>query len=254
MTRREERRRRRPSTARKLRPFWFLIASAIAVAAVALYVLAVWPALDPHSVEVFGDTVVPKAEILARAQIDPNRNMFLQNTRAMAARIEAIPYVATARVHRRLPDTMTIVVTERVPYAFIESGGIDVTVDRAMRVLQTGVPPDRADSLPVFATQSTSVPAPGAFVTDPDVNAFEAIEDQLQSAQIDARRVAYDRFGDVDVTLRNGILIQLGDRTIQLEEKIAMIEPVLAKVDRGKRKVAAIDLRAPTTPVVVYAK
>lgn len=251
----ERRRRRKPSPTRKLRPFWFLGATVAAIAALAIYLLATWPALDPHTVAVLGNAVVPKAEILERAQIDPDRNMWLQGTHAMAARVEAIPYIATASVHRRLPDVLTIVVTERVPYAFVDAGGTRVTVDRALRVLQNGMPADRADSLPAFAVNGDGPPPPpGAYVTDSNVKALADVEDALRSARIDVRLLGYDRFGDVQATLRNGVVVMLGDRTLQLDQKIAMIEPILEKVDRGGRKVAAIDLRAPTTPVVVYAK
>jgi cell division septal protein FtsQ len=235
-------RRRKPSAARKLRPFWLLAALLAFAFVAAAYGFIVWPGFAPKSVSVEGNRVVSREDVLAAAQIDPARNMWLQNTRAMASRIDAIPYVLVARVHRIPPDRVAIDVTERVPYAILQAAGTRVTVDRTGRKLQDGVPPDLANSLPVFIE-------PGA-----DFTALEAVADALLAAHVDPRDLRYDRYHDVAVTLRNGIAVLLGDQSEMLGQKIAMIEPILEKVDRGRRKVTAIDLRAPTTPVVVYAK
>ncbi|MGC2128836.1 MAG: hypothetical protein WA629_01960, partial [Candidatus Aquilonibacter sp.] len=63
-------RRRRASPARRLRPFWFLIAIAVVLAGIGGYVLATWPALYPHTIEVDGNHTVLKQAIMDRAQID----------------------------------------------------------------------------------------------------------------------------------------------------------------------------------------
>jgi hypothetical protein len=93
----------------------------------------------------------------------------------------------------------------------------------------------------------------GTFIDDPDLKTLVGDADAIAAARLDARSLGFDRFGDVTVQLRNGITVLLGDRNGS-EAKVALIRPILEKVDRGKRKVAAIDLRALTTPVVVYAK
>jgi cell division protein FtsQ len=254
MTRREGARRRKPSPARTLRPFWFLMATFALLIGGALYGLAVWPAFYPHSIDVEGNRVVARDAILAAAQIDAQRNIWLQDTHAVARRIDAIPYIATAFVHRRPPGAMVIVVTERTPYAMLTGTGGTATVDHAMRILQAGVPADRANSLPALRLDHLPAAVPGTFVNDADLLGLVQAEDALLVEHLDARALDHDRFGDVEVTLRSGIRVLLGDGTMHLEQKVAMIEPILEKVDRGRRKVAAIDLRAPTTPVVVYAK
>jgi cell division protein FtsQ len=249
----EAARRRRASPARRLRPFWFLIAVLAVLAAMGGYVLASWPALYPHTVEVDGNRTVAKETILENAQINLMKNMWLQNMHAMAARIESIPYIDRAEVHRRPPDTMIITVTERTPYAFVDDGATRVTIDHALRVLQDGAPPGLDDSLPAFAIVLPQPPAAGAFIDDSNLQGLVGDADAIAAAHLDARTLRYDRFGDVTVQLRNGITVMLGDR-VGSEQKIPLIKPILEKVDRGKRKVAAIDLRALTTPVVVYAK
>lgn len=246
------RRRRTPAT-RRLRPFWFLIAVLVVLAGIGGYLLATWPALYPHTVEVDGNRTVSKEAILGRARINLARNMWLQNTHAMASRIESIPYVDRAFVHRRPPDTIVITVTERTPYAFVDDRGQRVTIDHALRVLQDGAPPGFDDSLPAFGIVLTQAPQVGALIDDPALQGLVGDADAMAAVHLDARSLGYDRFDDVTVQLRNGITVLLGDPNGS-EAKIALIRPILQKVDRGKRKVTAIDLRALTTPVVVYAK
>jgi len=246
-------RRRRASAGRRLRPFWFLIAFVALLAGLGAYLLATWPALYPHTVEVDGNHTVSKDAIVESARIDLGKNMWLQNTHAMAARIEALPYIDRAVIHRRPPDTIVITVTERTPYAFVEDQGQQVTIDHALRVLQNGAPPGLANALPAFAVVLPQPAVAGATIDDPDLVALESDADALAAAHLDARSLGFDRFGDVTVQLRNGITVMLGDRSGSVQ-KVALIQPILEKVEHGKRKVTALDLRALTTPVVVYAK
>jgi len=247
------RKRRRTSPVARLRPFWFLLVLLVGLAGAGGYALMSWPALDPHIVDVSGNRVVSRDAILQRARIELARNMWLQSTRAMAVRIQAIPYIDTAVVRRRLPDRLTIEVTERAPYAVIDDGGVGVTVDRALRVLQTGEPPALPGALPVLSVALPQQPEPGSFITISAVTALQSDAALLSAAHLDPAVLAFDRFGDVVVTLRSGIRVLLGDQH-SIAQKVPLIEPILQQVGHGKRKVTAIDLRALTTPVVVYAK
>jgi cell division protein FtsQ len=55
--------------------------------------------------------------------------VFAVDTRAARARIEALPWVRTALVERRLPDTVYLRLTERIPMALWQRGEGFVVVD-----------------------------------------------------------------------------------------------------------------------------
>jgi cell division protein FtsQ len=250
---RSSRKRRRPSAVQRLQPFWFLLVVIAAALGVGATYLTSWSALYPHTVVVQGNRVVPRALILDRARIDLSKNMWLQDTASMVARIEAIPYIDNASVHRRPPDSMQIVVTERTPYAFVDAGGSRVTVDHDLRVLQRSQPPALASSLPVLEAQGASLPAPGTFLNGGNLQALRGIADMMLAAHLEPKLLWLDRYNDATVILRNGIRVLLGDEQ-GMAQKIALIGPIFVQVDRGKRRVVAIDLRALTTPVVVYGR
>lgn len=240
--------RKRKSGAARLRPFWFLLLLLAAAAAFGGYYAATWPGFFPRSIAVRGNRIVPRAEILARARIVPDANLWLQNMRAAARRVESIPYVKDAAIHRSLPAGVRIDVTERAPYAIVKSGPSALLVDRDLRVLQSA---PRGMALPIFVQKLASAPAPGAFLKDEALLRLRDDYDTLSQAHVIVTSLHYDKFGDLDAGMRSGVQLLLGDDS-QLAQKTGLIGPILSQVAANGRRVAAVDLRAPKTPVVVY--
>jgi cell division protein FtsQ len=240
-------RRRKKSAGARLRPFWILIVLVGIAAAVGGYYAATWPGFYPKSVTVSGNRVVPSALILSRAQIARQQNVWLQSARKASARIEAIPYVKTARIHRSLPATVRITVTERRPFAVLQGGGERAIVDHDLRVLQSE---DAHTSLPVIEIRS-AIPQNGAFIRDRVALRLRDDYDTLAQAHVAARSLRYDKFGDLIATTRTGVSLLLGDDS-DLSKKTPLIDPIISQVSATGKKLAALDLRAPKTPVVVY--
>jgi cell division septal protein FtsQ len=234
--------RRRATPAQRLRPFWFLIVIVIALLALGTYGFSLSHTFYPHTIDVAGNHVVSKDAILEAAQIKLDRNIWLQNTGAMQQRIAAIPYIDTARVHRHFPGTISIDVTERAPFAVLDNNGTIVTIDRTLRELNPG-PPLIGGQLPTIIAATHAV---AVILAD--------TEEMALQTRLDVSRLQEDKYGGVVMTLRgSNVRVLFGDPD-SVDDKIQMIVPILDKVDRGSRKVAAIDLRAATTPVVEYVK
>jgi cell division protein FtsQ len=246
--RRGKTRRSKSSTAARLRPFWALIVlGTVLVAGLTVFCIT-WSGFAPKAVTVGGNKIVPRAEIVSRAAVSTHLNLWLQSPHSIASRIEAIPYVDRADVHRVPPATIAIWVTERTPYAILRSGGDEAVVDRTLRVLGP-VPPGVV--LPVFDMGSAALPDPGTFATTSRARALRNDYEALVGAHVIPVSLGFDRFGGLVATMRDGIKVLLGDDD-DLGAKLHMIDPILAQVVRKTRRVAAVDLRAPGTPVVVY--
>ena len=65
------------------------------------------------------------------------------------------------------------------------------------------------------------------------------------------RSLTFDRFGQLEATTRDGIVIRFGDDG-DVATKLALVGPILAATQRHGRHPKAIDLRAPGTPIVLY--
>jgi len=246
MSKRVQRKKKSPALA--LRPFWFAICVIAIAAALGGYYAATWPGFFPKRIVVSGNRTVPSQEIAQRAHIAADANVWLLNTGAARRRIEAIPYINEAWIHRSLPANVRIDVTERSPYAVLESSSQTVLIDRDLRVLQQL---DRSVTLPKFIVPAANVPAEGAFIKAGAVQRLRDDYDVLTQAHVIVRSLSYDKFGDLLATMPTGVRLLLGDDT-DLQKKAALIPPILSQVAAGGRRIAAVDLRAPKTPVVEY--
>ena len=251
MSARSDVRRTKASAAARLKPFWILIVFAIvAMLAVAAFAVA-WPGFAPKKIVVSGNRIVARAEIVDRAHVSMVENMWLQDARAIAARVETIPYVAQATVHRKPPSTIGIWITERMPFAIVQSGDRAALVDRDLRVLGPVLP--AWSGLVRFLIDPGVELTPGRFLIAQSALDVRDGYDALVSARLTPDLLELDRYGGLVVTMRDGVVIELGDNT-DMSRKLALIGPILDQVAAKDHRVAEIDLRAPNTPVVRYYK
>jgi cell division septal protein FtsQ len=169
---------------------------------------------------------------------------------AAQERIESIPYIDLARVHRYLPAHVVIEVNERVPVAILQASNGQFLIDQRLRVLENA--PDGA-KLPRFIFPKISVGKIGDVLDDDGLIALRNDADRVSDDNLDATAFSYDRYGDLVVDLRGGVRVLLGDQA-DLEKKIALVDPILLQVGKQKRPIATIDLRALTAPIVIYKK
>ncbi len=242
------RRRAKPSLAGRVRTFWVLALLGLCGAFVLALAIANAPQLRVRSV----DANVPagpvtKSAVLAAAAVDPDANLWLLDTGAIRNRLAAIPYVATASVHRaQFPHPAVLLeVTLRQPSGCVRSSSATVTIDATARVLQTGC---ASGNLPLIDIGPGPAVAPGAILTAPDIDRLLA-DAKTVGARVPVKIVRRDRFGGLEAVDSRGVILKFGaDR--DLAAKVALVEPIRRSV--GGRPLRAIDLREPATPVVEF--
>jgi len=243
-----KRKRRKPTAAARIRPFWLPIGFAVALLAGALAFAAVYPGFEPKRVVVSGNSRVSRQEILARAAVAPHLTIWLQNTGAIAQRVAAIPYIDVVHVRRIPPATIRIVVTERAPFAVVRSGYDAVIVDRTLRVLE---PVEDENTLPVLDIGPGIALTPGAVLRSSAAVALRAAYETMASRQMMPAQLALDRYGGLVVTMHSGLRLMLGGQN-DLAQKLTLADAIVSQIVTQRRRVAAIDLRAPSAPVLVY--
>ena len=120
---RDERERRRRSTGQ--RRFLLGLVAVIAVAALVWLGVTLWnsPMFSASDVQVTGVAHLSAAQVLKLAAIDPRDTLPNLPKRDVELRVETSPWVQSVDVTRRLPHTVNIAVTERVPAALVDVGG-----------------------------------------------------------------------------------------------------------------------------------
>jgi len=217
----------------------------VAVIGLGGYYATTWPGFRAHQIVVIGNRRVGTKTILHRAAINRRINIWLQNMQAVADRVATIPDIGSVTIRRSFPASISIVVRERHPFAVILSGSKKIVVDRDLRVLDL----EAAPTLPQFVVPIGAL-VPGKDVKDERVARLRDDYDQLEGAHVVVRSMRYDRFGDLVAVTPRGVQILLGGDDEDLARKISLIGPILSQT--AGKKIAAIDLRAPATPVVRY--
>jgi cell division protein FtsQ len=125
-----------------------LVAGALGVVAVLIWVVLFSSVLGAKRVLVHGARAVPVARIQSVADVPHGRPLLRLDTGAIARRVETLPDVAAASVHVSYPSTVVISVTERVAVGYLLADGKAILVDRSGRQFRTvSVPPA---GLPLF--------------------------------------------------------------------------------------------------------
>ena len=145
-------------------------------------------------------------------------------------KILAMPWIDQARVARRWPSRISIMVTEQVPAAVWGDHGL----------LNT-----RGE---LFVSNARHIPAELPRLSGPDPRAAEvakrylAVREQLIPLGLDVRRVHLDARGSWDMTLGNGIEVRLGRKAVA--DRTDLFLDVVADIITGRAKqIDYIDMR-----------
>ena len=241
------RRRAKPSLVARLRVFWIFIVLLLVAAAIGGFRVATWPGFDPKSVTVTGTSHITAADVLKRAAIPSDRNVWLLDKRAAEARVDALPWVQTTHIYRSLPANARIVVVERTPAACIQSDNGRYLVDPSGHVIETSC--NDALHATIIGWPSLAPQQAGAVVDAAQLTRFLSDVQTLRSHHVDPVYSGFDRFGGLEVTLNGGVAVRFGDDR-DLAQKAALVDPILQAYGKRTRDVAVIDLRAPNTPIV----
>jgi cell division protein FtsQ len=178
-------------------------------------------------VEIVGARYVAPSDILAKLHVDTTASVW-DPTAALVARVASHPEIQHVVVRRKLPGTLVIEVTERVPVALVPAG----------------------NELRVYDERGVALPIDPARV---DVDAPVLRERDVQLLRLLSRikrtmPTFYARVSEVRRTGRDEILLVLDKEPVRVMqdvslERLAEIAPVEEDLARKQLRVAEIDLR-----------
>jgi cell division protein FtsQ len=223
----------------------------LAMFGVVVLFLAAWgatrsPLLDVDHVRIGGAQRTTSDQLLAASRIHRGMAMIDIDEGAAVRRIEALPWVARATVHRQWPGAVVVGVTERLPVAAAAgSPGSWVALDVTGRVLATvpAPPPDQ----PALA----GVPPaglPGTHLGGAAGGLLRVAAALPTSVRARVAAVALAEGGQVELRLRPTGTVRLGPPE-DLAEKLLAVETVLGQVDLAR--LAVLDVRVPQSPIIL---
>jgi cell division protein FtsQ len=196
----------RPARSRRRRKVVLVTLGAVAIVAVAIWVLLGSSLLVVRSVTVTGAGAVPRAEVLRAASIAPGTPLIRVDTAAVARRVEQITQVQSAQVSRDWPSTVVIAIQERTPVLAVASDGGFALVDRF------GVVVSHVASRPAGMVLFVTAADPGSLRGSPAVQAAVAVLHELPPQILrQVRSVTAPSPGAVTLSLRQGVTVLWGD-------------------------------------------
>lgn len=235
-----------------------VLRTALAAVTSALLSLAAWQgygwatsstAFKVARFTVGGNAHVAEGDLLRRSGLFVGENIFRADLARAVRGIESHPWVVSARLERRLPDTIAVEVLEHRPLALVQLGGLYVLDDQA-RLFKRAAADDQLD-LPLVTGLSR-----GDWEEkrpEQKLRLLTALQllDAWKAQGFGLRQLSELRFEDDSVTLfaHDGEVVQeirLGDGEFALKlKRLAQMRAALTR--RGERAVK-IDLDNPSRP------
>jgi cell division protein FtsQ len=227
----------------------------LGIAVVVAYLASI-AAADPRlalgEVNVTGAVRAGSDAVLTAAALPRGTNVWLLDTAAAQRRVEALPWVSSARVERSWPNQVAISVVERAPVArlALALGGYAL-LDGAGRVLEIGTS-DRADAkLPLLRVRPAPVDiAAGALESEQAASDALAAAQRLQRLGVRITEVQSEPATGISVTTSARLRVLFGDMT-DLERKVALFNAITQRIAHPD-EVAYVDVRSPSAPTVQY--
>jgi cell division protein FtsQ len=231
---------RRAEGRRRLR--WAVAALVVVGVLAVAWGVTMSPLLDVERVEVTGAPHVSTAQVESAAGVHPGDPLAWLDTGSAVDGVQALPYVRTAKVERDWPDTVRIIVVERVAAAWVERSGRRAIVDGTGRVLElVDAPPA---GLPLLAGDRP-VPEPGATIVSDRRGARVAAG--LAGLAVSVQSITASDAG-VSLQLVSGPEVRLGEAN-RIAVKVRAALAVIAATFASGVTVHYVDVSVPTNPV-----
>ena len=239
--------RRRKAVARSKRRRIIGSALGVTLAAGAVWGVFFSPLLDVRKVQVHGAKATSAREVRAAADLGADDNLLLLSTSSVVRAVEALPWVDSAEVDRRLPGTVRIKVEERKAALVVTVAAGTWTVDRKGHVLEEGAASDR---LPILTGIVLGELEPGEQLATDDAQAGLKVWRSLpKSLRNDVSSVVAPAAQRIAVALRDGTLIRYGGPD-RLRSKNEVVTVLLRRLKAQNRRATYIDVSVPATPAV----
>jgi cell division protein FtsQ len=233
---------------------WIVLVIALVLGAEMVWLLGVTPFMPFSRIDVSGDSGLDREAVFAGGGITPRSSFISLNTRETEKALRALPRVEAARVFKRFPDRLEIILEGRKAAAvsLTSRDGVLVPVfyDKKGVVFQVGFDEGRkAESLPLVSGLVIERPFPGMRLPAMFNSLLESLEEiELSSpgllaavSEIRINRKSFDGFDLIIYPVHNRISVRLSELNEELLRYTLLVVDVLASEDRG---IETIDFRS----------
>lgn len=195
------------------------------------------PAFNVASINVEDGTNVTREEVLNKANIELNTNIFRLNLNKIKEDIETIPYIRSAKVSRVFPNEIGITYIECEKYSSIKFLESFVIMDKHSRILEIAKENEN-NNLPIIYGINSDNYIPGQILSEENKTKYDNIVYLIETMnqekfEYNIKEVDYEDVGNVKITIKDmNIVVMYGkiERNI-ISEKINYLSKVLNEIE-----------------------
>jgi len=199
-----------------------------------------------QKIDVVGAVSVPKQQIIDASGLHVGQSALGINYKIIAAKIEAVPGVASARVVQEGSLGVKIIIVERTAALEVQTGDGNTFLDQhGVEISESQIGPDVPTvKLPL----SMNI---GQFTQDDEDNVL-AIWAKMPAA-MRGQLASFELLTDHSVSIHLGATTVIFGTADQIDRKLLAIQVVSARVAADHKHLERIDVRAPDHPAAVIS-
>jgi cell division protein FtsQ len=219
---------------------WAIALAVLLVLGAAGFALTYTPLFHAKTITVRGEQRLSERRVLKLAGIGPATDVFHLDPGAVERRLERNPWVADAVVTKRLPSTVSVVVTERRPAALTHAAD-----GRLMYVAGDGTLLGRAPGMALL---------PSIQPTDPSaLPTAAAVASALPSSLAPViATIGVGTDGSVTLVTRSGVTATYGNASLAQAKGEALKAVMDYAASQGKT-LMSVNVEVPGSPTAVFA-
>ncbi|HHW09429.1 MAG TPA: FtsQ-type POTRA domain-containing protein [Firmicutes bacterium] len=187
-------------------------------------------------------------DFLALTGVEYGQNLYDMNLPELEERVKELPFVLSVHIQRRLPGSLKVSVTERLPVAAVVAGGHFWLVDKEGHVIGPKAPTE--SFLVVTGPDIPSRLEPGEVIDSPALRTAFTLAGELPAhLQLELAEIQCAAGGGLYLLTRDGVMVRFGSLA-QSEEKCAVLYQLLRHITANKEKPHLIDISNPAMPAV----
>ena len=195
------------------------------------------------------DSLPPQeaAAILNTVSLRPGTNWFRAPVGSLQQRLNALPWVKTAQVSRRFPDTVRTQITLREPAIIVETSQGAFEVDAQGVAIRSARPVTLAGLPHVVLEGSHPVQTGSVMAGDSLRTAIQIFQAVSNDPVVRIAKIQVDQNDNLCLNMQNGFRIQFG-RNEAIETKIKMTRRALKNEPNIAIRLTEINLSCPEAP------
>jgi cell division septal protein FtsQ len=221
------------------------------------------PRYDLTKIEIEPRGHFSEGQIRQAAGLEPGLNLWTLNLRQIAHDLEKLPYVSNAKVERRFPDTVTILIHERVPVVKIVGLNIDLNTRETFYLDRDGVvlKPREDEEPPLLPEIIGLAPADaelesGMTLDQSSLKRAMEILDEIDHSQlhtsIDIRTIDLSNPLSITMVTRQDMTIIF--RLDCIDQQLQRLVQIVNYPDFQQRQIRTVDLTPDSNVPVTFAQ